>query len=136
MQIHGGQNENVALVGRWMLLTPRRIVECWKLTRRISDELGLEKMGGQPQGPVRPVWWNPSWVPVAVDGMGNDLCLDLDPPPAGLRGQLIEYVHDCEIRPVVAPSFAAWLSSYADELEAGLYEVDDFAGHVYRRSQS
>ena len=127
LRIHDGQT-SFPVFARWKLLSCSSILERWKLQLRISRELGLESTPGRPEGPVRGVWWDALWVPIATDGAGNDLCLDLHPPAAGKRGQLIEYVHDDEGRPVVSTSFRAWLRGFVDDLEAGRYDVDDFSG--------
>jgi cell wall assembly regulator SMI1 len=134
MQIHDGQHSNLPIFGRWELLESRRVAERWKQHTRIYREQGLVAASARAEGPVRPVWWNLSWVPIATDGGGNDLCLDLDPPARGHRGQLIEYVHDDDVRSVVAPTFRAWLSTYADEIEGEKYEIDDFSGYPVRKA--
>jgi cell wall assembly regulator SMI1 len=77
----------------------------------------------QTQGPVRPVWIDPLWVPVTDNGAGNFLCLDLHPAEGGHYGQIIEYLHDTPIRTVVAGSFADWLSTVADDMEVGDYTI-------------
>ena len=34
--------------------------------------------------------------------------------------------HDVDMRPIVAPSFRAWLETFAEDLEAGHYAYDGF----------
>lgn len=54
--------------------------------------------------------------------------LDLDPLPAGESGQVIFLPVD---GPTPAPEFLSyrdWLSSYAEKLDAGMFEIDDTRG--------
>jgi cell wall assembly regulator SMI1 len=76
-------------------------------------------------GPVRPVWWNPSWFPVLHDESGNYRCIDLDPPDDGHAGQVVEFLHTTADRVVVAPSFGEVLARFASDLGAGRYTVED-----------
>lgn len=72
-------------------------------------------------GPVRAVWWDRLWVPIADDCNGNYCCLDLNPAAGGSVGQIIQVWNEGHLRTVLAPSFRKWLSDFADALEAGLY---------------
>jgi cell wall assembly regulator SMI1 len=76
-------------------------------------------------GPVRAVWWDRAWLPVADDGMSNFQCLDLHPAPRGRVGQVIQCRAQNPWRSVEAKSFRAWLSDFADGLTSG--------GYVYSR---
>ena len=67
-------------------------------------------------------------MPVAGNGCGDLICLDLDPPAGGAVGQVIEFLHADEDRTVLAPSLGAWLEGFAAGLEAGEYRVLDAAG--------
>jgi cell wall assembly regulator SMI1 len=64
-------------------------------------------------------WWHDRWFPIAGDGAGNHLSIDLDPAPGGIVGQVIEYRHDDGARPLVAPSLSAWFDLTADRIESG-----------------
>ena len=84
---------------------------------------------GTPRGRVRADWWNRRWVPVGVNGVGDLICLDLDPPRGGKVGQVIEVLHEDGDRTVLAPSLGAWLEQFAADLEAGAYESDPEPPH-------
>jgi cell wall assembly regulator SMI1 len=47
--------------------------------------------------------------------------LDLDPPPEGTYGQVIESISDEVVNRWVAKSFVDYLESFAAALEAGIY---------------
>lgn len=87
-----------------------------------------EDFQAEPGAGVRPGWFRAGWIPLTYDGAGNHACLDLDPDVGGSVGQVIEFWHDANDREVVAPSFGAWLSKFADDLEAGAYKVDEKRG--------
>ncbi len=82
------------------------------------------------EGPVRAVYWHPRWIPVAYDGSGDHLCLDLAPAPGGTVGQVIVFHHDQGHRRVLAASFSAWLEQLADRLESGQLAWDADAAAV------
>jgi hypothetical protein len=60
-----------------------------------------------------PSWWSPSWFPFAGDHAGQLLVVD------GATGEVIEFMHDDEARPLVAPSLEAYFATVATRLEAG-----------------
>jgi cell wall assembly regulator SMI1 len=78
----------------------------------------------RPRGPIRPEWWNRWWVPVTWDGGGDHLCIDLDPAPGGLAGQVIYFSHEEGPLEVVASSWRAFLAGYAADLETGRLRFD------------
>lgn len=81
-------------------------------------------------------WWRVAWIPF-VGSDGSNLCVDLDPGPEGTSGQVILMDRMYGPGPVVAPSHAAWLSLWADDLEADVFVPDGAAlvngvGHASR----
>ena len=65
---------------------------------------------------------------------GDLLVLDLDPGPAGKRGQLFPwYNNGATAMRVVADSFPAWLDAVAEELAAGRFTLDDLGTIQLRR---
>jgi cell wall assembly regulator SMI1 len=82
---------------------------------------------GAPNGPLHSAgdtWWNVAWIPLTEDGNGNHHFLDLTPLNAGRILRFSEW-HEPEWS-VVAPSFRAWLAGFADDLERGAYDVEDY----------
>jgi cell wall assembly regulator SMI1 len=70
--------------------------------------------------PVQPVWRHPLWLTFAEHLGGLEWCLDLAPAPDGRIGQVISWDHEDGPAEVLFSSFEELLSTYADELEAGL----------------
>jgi len=71
--------------------------------------------------PIQRVWCHPQWVAFAGDGAGNHWCIDLAPASGGSMGQILLWDHEDGPAGVLFPSFEALLSTYANQLEAGLY---------------
>ena len=132
LAVHDGQRLADATFGQWEPFDLRRVVERWRsLAERVAtgtfpdhDEPHI-----QTRGPVRPRWWSRAWIPIAADGTGDLLAIDLEPPPGGDLGQVILFQHDTPYREVVASSFGAWLQQIAALLESGAY-VSTPAGYA------
>ena len=75
----------------------------------------------QEHFPVQPVWWHSAWLDFAGNGAGDTWCIDLAPAIGGHIGQVLSWSHEVGVGGVLFPSFEALLSTYADQLEAGLY---------------
>lgn len=55
-------------------------------------------------------------------GNGDGLYVELAPGPTGQPGQLVSFWHEDEsMNELVAPGWLAYLSAFADDLEAGKY---------------
>jgi cell wall assembly regulator SMI1 len=115
---------------------------------------GVEGMRSFPPGWVRSRYSHPGWIPLASDGMGNYLGVDLDPPPPpsavdgnaaasgsetrryGAAGQVIAFGREMDEKVVLFPgdSNGGWgrfLSSFVDDVERGNFarlEVGDGSG--------
>lgn len=64
---------------------------------------------------VRPCVWHPTRIPIAADYLGNGPLIDLLPGPAGIAGQLIQLVSECDFD-VIATSLDDYFTKRADEL--------------------
>ncbi|MGN7400783.1 SMI1/KNR4 family protein [Cytobacillus praedii] len=51
---------------------------------------------------LKPFLWNSKWIPIAVNGGGDYLCIDTDPSDAGVAGQVLYFWHDWGNRSVEA----------------------------------
>lgn len=91
--------------------------------------LGFLDEGGfrepSPRGPIRRDWWNPRWLPVTWDGGGDHLCIDLDPAPGGVPGQVIYFSHEEGPLEVVADGWREYLERYALDLETDRLRFDE-----------
>jgi len=71
-----------------------------------------------PEGPVKADRYNPRWLPVTWDGGAVNQCIDLDPAPGGMPGQMI-YLDHLSPQCVAAKSWRVFLERYAEGLESG-----------------
>ncbi|MBW2463295.1 MAG: SMI1/KNR4 family protein [Deltaproteobacteria bacterium] len=70
------------------------------------------------QGPVRPLYFDPAWIPFAVLHESGDLrCIDLNPTEDGRVGQVIRVTDKLEDRQVVAEGIGGFLDLLGSELE-------------------
>jgi cell wall assembly regulator SMI1 len=68
-------------------------------------------------------WWSPSWIPFAMNGGGDLLCIDLSPDKKGIKGQVINFFNDQGPSETEYPSYFHWLLSYKSDLQASNYRV-------------
>ncbi len=120
--------------GDW--LGVEQIAEHWRQRQAIAADIGPDDEERDVdeliregiifvEGPVRPVTFDRAWVPF-MDRNGDVFwALDFAPAPGGTAGQVIEVDWECCSHKVVASSFDAFLATYADELEAGAYDIVD-----------
>jgi cell wall assembly regulator SMI1 len=73
-------------------------------------------------------WWRDTWIPVASDGDGNHLCVDLEGSFDGIRGQVLVFMHDASERTIVAPSLFAYFDAMLQACRQGVLEWDDEEG--------
>lgn len=131
LRLHDGQCGGPWLMWGCDLLSLAGIREQWSVWKDLLDRGTFKDVQCDSDGRVVKNWWHERWVPLTHDGSGNHHCLDLNPGPDGLAGQIIEMWHDDPERPVVAPSYRAWLAAFADALEAGEYVYSEhFVGLV------
>jgi cell wall assembly regulator SMI1 len=124
LRIHDGAEPDFPFAASMDLLSLNRIVSEWQLMTRLLDEGHFARSTAPTDGPVKGDWWNRRWVPVTQGYVGQSFhFLDLDPAAGGSVGQVAYFDKDPAIRSVEAPSFAAWLAGFADDLEAGRYKA-------------
>lgn len=122
LRVHNGTWMGKCSLWGWELHSSKEIAHSWNiLTHDFAPE--YEGKRAEPHGPVRAMWWNPKWIPIAYNLAGSYYCADLDPAPGGQVGQVLIHWHEKPERRVVAPSFRAWVSQFVDDLEAGKYRV-------------
>jgi cell wall assembly regulator SMI1 len=112
------------------LLSMSQIASWWRTQSRVQK---LGQFDGNQHTRTKKikndVRWRPSWIPVMADPGGDLIVLDLDPGPAGSRGQLFQwYNNGAQAMRVCANSFREWLDGVAEQLLARRFELDDFGG--------
>jgi molybdopterin molybdotransferase len=77
--------------------------------------------------------WRAGWVPI-MDFNGDKVVLDLDPGPAGKRGQIISWDnYGNQPMRVLGESFGTWLDMVAEELAQRRFTLDEYGGIHLRK---
>ena len=124
-RIADGQLETRYVDGPWTNLFPgheflslagaRRAWQGWADIRAAyapADFDGMITVRGDD--PVHRSYTRALWWPLAEDGGGNHLMVDLDPPPGGTVGQVLVAGPDEDERRVLAPGIGAYLAALLD----------------------
>lgn len=128
--VHDGSGDTDVLPHRIMGLIQVPLLSLAEAVRDREMWLGWWDGGSfdhsvaDPRGPIRAQWWCRGWVPVTWDGGGDHLCIDLDPAPGGVPGQVIYFSHEVGPVEVVAESWRAYLEGYAADLESGRLRLE------------
>ena len=121
--------------GNFIALELDGVVDRWRtMTERLED--GAFATRAEPPGvpALKPAWWDRLWVPFAEDSAGNLRCVDLEPGPDGIEGQIIGVemqAGPASIEPP-RPSFHAFLTDHLALLRAGKVRVEGGALEVDR----
>ena len=124
-RLHDGSRDEYGILpwGYFLLPLPC-VLDSWRAWKAQLDREPRDAAPTEPKGPIRPVYWNPRWVPVSHNGGGDHQCIDLDPAAGGRAGQVIQFSHEVGPLCVLAAGFGQWLQGYARDLEAGRYRFD------------
>lgn len=98
------------------LLSLDEMLCIWQMWRDWAGEVTYPC--NRVEGPVKAEEYNARWVPISDDGGCAYLCIDLDPAPGGVPGQVI-FLDHTHLRCTVAESWRAFLEKYAADLESG-----------------
>ena len=104
------------------LLTLEEVVREWKVWKGLVDGGEFKNQKSQPDAGVRTDWWNPKWVPIASDGGGDSICVDLAPAKGGTAGQVIVHQHADSGRPKGAGGVRELMRKLAEQLEEAAAE--------------
>lgn len=117
-KIHNGQESySLGLIDDEELLNTERILDEWNIWNNLLKGGSLD-FPSNPNTGIKNNWFNPLWIPITYDGAGNHYCLDLDPSPEGIYGQVIRFWHDDSERTVEATSFGEWIDKFVIDLES------------------
>jgi cell wall assembly regulator SMI1 len=97
----------------WSGLTIRQMLEQRKNTLECFEDDFDE--GIDPDRGVRAKWFHDKWLPIADNGGGDLLCIDLDPANGGRVGQIVEFRHADADRKRVARNLIEFLTHLEDE---------------------
>ncbi|MBP1989633.1 leucine-rich repeat domain-containing protein [Paenibacillus eucommiae] len=73
---------------------------------------------------IKEQYINRYWVPISKDWGGNNLGIDLDPADKGIKGQVINFGRDEEVKYVIALSVSHLLQFIRDTAKEGNYSIN------------
>lgn len=97
----------------WRGLTLRQMLEERTTTLECFEDDFDE--GIEPERGVRAKWFHDKWLPIADNGGGDLLCIDLDPAKGGTVGQIVEFRHEDSDRPRAANDLVEFLTHLEEE---------------------
>lgn len=126
---HDGQDNPTRLLDLYnhhTLLSVEAMIEASDLRAdALGDQLGEYEW--MVPDKVRTIMNCRGWLQF-TDTEGDGYALDLDPLPAGESGQIIFLPVDGPTPAPEFPSYRAWLSCFAQQLEAGAFRIDHTLG--------
>jgi cell wall assembly regulator SMI1 len=121
--VHDGQdtgrvfNSGLLVEGSEGLFPLSKITHEWNLWNSLNEEYGGDISEDDAIYQVKPLYWNPLWIPLLGDGSGDIHFMDLDPTEDGKYGQIILRKNSGPEYRYVADSFEAWIDAYIEKRE-------------------
>jgi cell wall assembly regulator SMI1 len=113
----------------WRLLSLKEIEHAWSMMKQLVDSGEFEGRMSKFSSGEQASWWKESWIPIADDGGGDFVSLDLSAEHGG-PGRVIIFHHDSGKREVLAPNFGEWLAALAGKMEDEVFEFDPEEGLI------
>lgn len=123
-RIHNGMNgdENLGSLFHGMnFLTLAQVVQ--EVKSASGETEGDTSLEAADPGIQTANIFNPKWIPLANDWGACTIRIDLAPGEGGQVGQIICTDSDDSIAMLLAPGLGAFLTTFADDLEAGKYHL-------------
>ena len=112
-------------IGEYNLLSTQGIADWWARHKCWLDDgtyAHLEAFDDE-RDIIKVAWWHPGLIPVLEDSGCNQLCLDLDPGPNGVVGQMVWWELYAGPYPHGADSLLALLRAHWKHLSSGKYDT-------------
>ncbi len=116
-RVHDGQNDRLETMPllRNLTFSPiQKMIETWTFLQEEYDPDGEQ---AENDSAIKPMLWNPAWIPFATNGSGDYVCIDMDPADDGKYGQILYFWHDWNNRSVEAESLNAFIQMCLHEKE-------------------
>ena len=96
------------MIGDWNMLR-----ELWETQPDFAEE-NPNRVG--VDAPIQSNHWRLEWIPVGITGAGDRYCIDYAPTNSGVKGQIIEFIHDDTSRRLWSDDIKSFLGSIDDAL--------------------
>ena len=114
-------------IGEYVTLSTQTIARTWDIGRQLVADGTYARFEPHYEsgGALKPGWWHPGLIPMLEDSCGNQLCMDLDPGPNGVMGQMVWWeIHEGPI-PHGADSLHTLLRIHWEHLSSGKYDTPE-----------
>jgi len=130
--LHNGQSPSGhGLLGGLPFLPLDRALDEWTTWRQYETAAHNGSYSSVPRGAVAETYTHAGWFPIARDGGGNNLAVDMAPGPNGIAGQVITFGRDESDLFAYAPSLIEFLERIVELAVAGRARVSDDADEPY-----
>ncbi|WP_171056182.1 leucine-rich repeat domain-containing protein [Paenibacillus sinopodophylli] len=132
LAFNGEKRMGVGLFFGLRFLSLNELVAEWQIWSKLNVDYGEEgNHFSIPTGWIKEKYINLGWLPIAEDGGGNHLGIDVDPDDEGISGQVINFGRDEETKYVIANRLADLMRFMCDTVKSGNYKVDNDEEYVY-----
>jgi cell wall assembly regulator SMI1 len=114
-------------IGEYAVLSAEHIASTWAGCKHFFDDGTFARFEAydDDRDLLSPGWWHPGLIPVLEDSCGNQLCIDLDPGPRGVAGQMVWWETRAGPFPHGADSLLALLCAHWKHLSSGKYDAPE-----------
>lgn len=114
-------------IGEYNLLSTELIADTWADHQRFLDDGTYARFEAFDDGRdiIKVTWRHPRLIPVLQDSGGNELCIDLDPGPKGVLGQMVWWEVRAGPYPHGADSLLVLLRAHWKHLASGKYDAPE-----------
>ncbi|MCO1335742.1 SMI1/KNR4 family protein [Microbulbifer sp. OS29] len=133
LSVHNGQFfRGLGLFFESQFLSTSDIAQRWDSWRELDEEYMNEDcadyMQSNPDGYIKPLYTNKSWIPLTFDWAGNHMGIDFDPDTKGVPGQIIAFGRDEDTKLLIAENFSDYISKFILALDTASWRGDRFRG--------
>ena len=96
------------MIGDWNMLK-----ELWETQPDFAEKYPIQ-VG--MDAAIKSNHWKLEWIPVGITGSGDRYCIDYAPTNSGVKGQIIEFIHDDTFRRLWSDDIKSFLGSIDDAL--------------------
>ncbi|WP_240421849.1 leucine-rich repeat domain-containing protein [Paenibacillus periandrae] len=96
----------------------------WSIWINLEDDVLEVEHYSVPANWIKEQYINRYWLPISKDWGGNNLGIDLDPADKGIKGQVINFGRDEEVKYVIALRISLLLQFIRDMVKEGNYNVN------------
>ncbi|RKN84247.1 leucine-rich repeat domain-containing protein [Paenibacillus ginsengarvi] len=124
-QIHNGEKEEgTGFFFGMPFLSLSEMLSEWNVWAELEEGYAVESgHHSVPAGWIKERYINRYWLPISKDWGGNNIGVDLDPDANGVKGQVINFGRDEEIKYVIARNLTCFLQFIRDTAKAGSYNI-------------